>query len=89
MTDFLPDTPAVARPYCPDCEPDADPLSVEDYAATIFHQIGIEHHKYLITPGGRPQFIVKDFNAAGNEARLVKYLATDAGARALKGPAAS
>jgi hypothetical protein len=21
----LPDTPAVARPYCPDCEPDADP----------------------------------------------------------------
>jgi hypothetical protein len=25
VTDFLPDTPAVARPYCPDCEPDADP----------------------------------------------------------------
>lgn len=25
MTDFLADTPAVARPYCPDCEPDADP----------------------------------------------------------------
>jgi hypothetical protein len=25
MTDFLPDTPAVARPYCPDCEPDTDP----------------------------------------------------------------
>lgn len=25
MTDFLPDTPAVARPYCPDCEPEADP----------------------------------------------------------------
>lgn len=25
MTDFLPDTPAVARPYCPECEPEADP----------------------------------------------------------------
>jgi hypothetical protein len=25
VTDFLPDTPSVARPYCPDCEPDADP----------------------------------------------------------------
>jgi hypothetical protein len=25
VTDFLPDTPPVARPYCPDCEPDADP----------------------------------------------------------------
>jgi hypothetical protein len=25
VTDFLPDTPAVARPYCPTCEPNADP----------------------------------------------------------------
>ena len=25
MTDFLPDTPSVARCYCPSCEPDADP----------------------------------------------------------------
>lgn len=25
MTDFLPDTPPVARPYCPVCEPNADP----------------------------------------------------------------
>ncbi len=41
-------------------EPDADPLSVEDYAATIFHQIGIDPAKALITPGGRPQSIVKD-----------------------------
>ena len=41
-------------------EPDTDPLSVEDYAATIFHQIGIDPNKTLITPGGRPQAIVKD-----------------------------
>jgi hypothetical protein len=25
VTDFLPDTPTVARPYCPECEPEADP----------------------------------------------------------------
>lgn len=25
MTDYLADTPAVARLYCPGCEPDADP----------------------------------------------------------------
>ena len=28
MTDFISDTPSVARPYCPGCEPDVDP-SVE------------------------------------------------------------
>jgi hypothetical protein len=28
VTDFLPDTPSVARAYCPVCEPEADP-SVE------------------------------------------------------------
>jgi uncharacterized protein (DUF1501 family) len=41
-------------------EPDNDPLTVEDYAATIFNQIGIDPAKTLITPGGRPQAIVKD-----------------------------
>jgi hypothetical protein len=41
-------------------EPDNDPLSVEDYAATIFNQIGIDSSKTLIAPGGRPQAIVKD-----------------------------
>ena len=41
-------------------EPDNDPLKVEDYAATIFNQIGIDPAKTLITPGGRPQAIVKD-----------------------------
>ena len=41
-------------------EPESDPLSVEDYAATIFHQVGIDPDKTLLTPGGRPQAIVKD-----------------------------
>ena len=41
-------------------EPDHDPLSVEDYAATLFHQIGIDPAKTLMSPGGRPQAIVKD-----------------------------
>lgn len=26
MTEYLADSPAVARPYCPGCEPDADPM---------------------------------------------------------------
>lgn len=26
MTDFLTDTPVVARSYCPGCEPDTDPV---------------------------------------------------------------
>lgn len=26
MTEYLADSPAVARPYCPGCEPGADPL---------------------------------------------------------------
>lgn len=41
-------------------EPETDALSVEDYAATIFHQIGIDPDKAILTPGGRPQAIVKD-----------------------------
>ncbi len=41
-------------------EPDRDGLTVEDYAATIYHQIGIDPGKSLMTPGGRPQYIVKD-----------------------------
>lgn len=27
MTDFLTDTPVVARSYCPGCEPEADPVA--------------------------------------------------------------
>jgi hypothetical protein len=33
---------------------------VEDYATTIFNQIGIDARKTLMAPGGRPQPIVKD-----------------------------
>ncbi|MBI5766419.1 MAG: DUF1501 domain-containing protein [Verrucomicrobia bacterium] len=41
-------------------EPEDNPLRVEDYAATIFNQIGIDPEKKLMSPGGRPQSIVKD-----------------------------
>ncbi len=41
-------------------EPESDALSVEDYAATIYHQVGIDASRTLLTPGGRPQYIVKD-----------------------------
>jgi hypothetical protein len=41
-------------------EPDNDPLKVEDFAATIYHQLGIEYEKNLIAPGNRPIKIVKD-----------------------------
>ena len=27
MTDYLPDTPSLARTYCPGCEPEVDPTS--------------------------------------------------------------
>jgi hypothetical protein len=43
-------------------EPENDPLTVEDYAATIYHQLGIDPNKPLMSPGGRPQSIVKDGN---------------------------
>ncbi len=39
-------------------EPDSDPLTVENYAATVYSQIGIDPDKYLMIPGGRPQKIV-------------------------------
>jgi hypothetical protein len=41
-------------------EPDADPLTVEDLAATVYHQIGIDAEKELTAPGPRPIEIVKD-----------------------------
>jgi uncharacterized protein (DUF1501 family) len=41
-------------------EPDADPLTVEQFAATVYHQLGINHDKDLIAPGNRPLKIVKD-----------------------------
>jgi hypothetical protein len=41
-------------------EPDSDPLTVEDYAATVYHLLGIDFDKNLIAPGNRPIKIVKD-----------------------------
>jgi len=41
-------------------EPESDPLKVEDLAATVYHQLGIQHEKTLIAPGNRPIAIVKD-----------------------------
>jgi len=39
-------------------EPDQDPLSVEDLATTIYHQLGIVADKELMAPGDRPIEIV-------------------------------
>ena len=36
------------------------PLSVENMAATMYHQLGIDPDKHLMAPGGRPSAIVKD-----------------------------
>ena len=41
-------------------EPDHDPLTVENMAATIYNQLGIRHDKNLMSPGGRPAAIVKN-----------------------------
>jgi hypothetical protein len=41
-------------------EPDSDPLQVEQYAATVYHLLGIDWQKNLIAPGNRPLKIVKD-----------------------------
>lgn len=41
-------------------EPESDPLTVEDLAATVYHQLGIQHEKPLMAPGNRPVLIVKD-----------------------------
>jgi len=40
-------------------EPDHDPLSVEDFAATIYHQLGINPNKRLMSAGNRPIDIVR------------------------------
>ncbi|MCX7409818.1 MAG: DUF1501 domain-containing protein [Planctomycetales bacterium] len=39
-------------------EPANNPLSVEDYATTVYHLLGIDAHKSLMSPGDRPQQIV-------------------------------
>lgn len=39
-------------------EPDDKPLTVEDFATTLYHQMGIVADKELMAPGGRPIEIV-------------------------------
>ena len=39
--------------------PDEDPMTVENFAATIYHQLGIDHSKRLMAPGNRPIDIVR------------------------------
>jgi hypothetical protein len=41
-------------------EPENDPLTVEDLAATVYHLIGIDHEKKLMSPGNRPIDIVRE-----------------------------
>ena len=43
-------------------EPDENPLSVEDFAATIYNQLGIDPAKKLMSPGNRPIDIVRGGN---------------------------
>jgi hypothetical protein len=40
-------------------EPNTDPMNVEDFAATVYHQLGIDPQKRLIAPGNRPIDIVR------------------------------
>lgn len=40
--------------------PDEDPLTVEDLATTVYHQLGISARRELVAPGDRPIEIVKD-----------------------------
>jgi hypothetical protein len=40
-------------------DPDQDPLAVEDFAQTIYHQLGINGDKRLMSPGDRPIQIVR------------------------------
>ncbi len=43
-------------------EPEETPVTPEDLATTVFHQLGISASKELMAPGGRPIEIVKDGN---------------------------
>lgn len=41
-------------------EPDQDPLTVEDLAMTVYHQLGINGDKELMAPGARPIEIIDE-----------------------------
>jgi hypothetical protein len=40
-------------------EPDSDPVTVEDFLSTVYHQLGINADDRLMAPGGRPIDIVR------------------------------
>ena len=41
-------------------EPENDPLTVQDLAATVYHLIGINYEKKLLAPGNRPIDIARE-----------------------------
>jgi hypothetical protein len=45
-------------------EPSSAPLNVEDYAHTVYHLLGIDARKDLMSPGNRPQAIVTNGKVA-------------------------
>jgi len=47
-------------------EPETDPLSLENYAATVYSLMGIKHEKTILSPGNRPVPIVKDGEVVGD-----------------------
>jgi len=44
-------------------EPDSDPVTVENFLATVYAQLGIKAEDRLLAPGGRPIDIVRDGHA--------------------------
>jgi hypothetical protein len=40
-------------------EPDSDPVTVEDFLSTVYHQLGVNAEDRLMAPGGRPIDIVR------------------------------
>lgn len=47
-------------------EPADKPLGIEDYATTVYHLLGIDARKQLMSPGDRPQSIVMDGNVVSD-----------------------
>lgn len=45
-------------------EPTKNPLGIEDYAHTVYHLLGIDARKDLMSPGNRPQSIVMNGKVA-------------------------
>jgi hypothetical protein len=47
-------------------EPQDDPVSVEDWGATLYNLLGIDHNKHLIAPGNRPVKIIDNGKILGD-----------------------